>query len=60
MYTKTFLGGCYKTRSCDDDDYEKFEKEFPGNRYQQCCETGKINLYFLNLFNFKFISLLQD
>ena len=49
MYTKTFLGGCYKTRSCDSDDYEKFDKEFPGNRYYQCCETSEINFYLFNL-----------
>jgi len=40
----TVVGGCYQTTSCDSDDYEEFQKEFPGNHYQQCCETENCNL----------------
>ena len=45
------VGGCYSASSCGDSDYEKFAKQYPGNHYQTCCETGEL----LNCFKYFFL-----
>ena len=41
IFVYFYAGGCFAT-SCGDSDYEKFAKQYPGNHYQACCETGEL------------------